>query len=56
MRLSIFYAWKYSLEYKKMIRKNNYKIYVSQKHMITLRVFNLAPETMSITLTSINKT
>ena len=37
-----------------MIRKDNYKIFVSQKHMINLRVFNLVPETMSITLTSIN--
>ena len=37
-----------------MIRKDNYKICVSQNHMINLRVFNLVPETMSITLTSIN--
>lgn len=39
----------------KIIRKDNYKIYISQKHMINLRVFNLVPETMSITLSSSNK-
>lgn len=39
---------------QKMIRKDNYKIYVSQKRMINLRVFKLVPETMSITLTNVN--